>query len=352
MQTSPEGVRVGNGQTPTNGKAFVVTLSKAKLDVEISAAEILRNAPEQLKVENLLRSPGVRLSKNSAFLDFRNMPEFMKAVFTLVGASVVSSIDLGRVNLERISVIRQLSALGYAIAVPDYGISSENILQRVREYSKVFKARSPVTGTLGTTKEYPSSLLWARDLWQKLEGKRVMRFRPNGMNNAGEGGLIVPVNNRNFIVSEVLKNNPTILELEKMGHRFYFMKDGMQFNPNLSKVFSINVYNTIDHVDLFVGIAGNMMLIQESYFIGQNKTLLGKAAKDNKLQILFVPHEEERLHPSNFLVLDRNKILMNKGAEKTIALLRTNGVDVVPTTVPMQANLRFGGSIRCFVNEL
>ncbi len=340
-----------NSHVSAKRKVFVATLAKTEVGIEAEAAKMVKDTPVGMSLKDLLRSDSTHFSRDKVILDIPRMHPAQGAALALVAASVVSRTEQYRLNAERISVIRQLSGLGYKVLVPDYGLSNSIVMGRIKGHSRVFKARPVVIATNGHTKEYSSSIMWARDMWQKFEGRRVIRGGENA-NTAGEGGMVVPINERTAVVSESLRQNPTIAGLAGRGHRFYFMKNGLQFHANLSRVFSMEIYGTMDHVDLFVGVAGGVMLVEGSYFTGQNKTVLRQATRENGLRMLFVPPGEEIMYPANFLVLEQNRILMNRNAERTIALMRGNGVEVIPTDVAIKANLRAGGSIHCFVNEL
>jgi hypothetical protein len=331
---------------------FVATLSKGDIELERSASEAMNSGRRPFELKDLLRFDGIVQTGSGIFIDTKILNPIVHATLQLIGASSMTLMEQQRINAERIATIRQLHGLGYQVLVLDFGISPASGIEEARRYARIFKARPPIVGRMGKKVEYDSSVVWSRDLWQKFEGIRIAHFSRNGENPAGEGGMSVPINDRNTITSEKLRDDPVIRMLAKRGHRFYFMKDGFRFLERLSGIFSKEAYMTNDHTDLFVGAVANIMLVHGGYFVGQNKTLLRQAAKENKMKLLFVPHEESRIYPSNFLLLDRSRILVDQRAVKTIGLLREEGIDVVPTDVPLTENMKFGGGVRCFVNEL
>jgi hypothetical protein len=335
-------------------KIFVVSLIKDRADMEQHFQDAIKDGHFMVgALKDLLRYPGVTHAANSVFMDLKLVPEDIKNTWLSINALSTDLELFSSINKERLSVIRQLREMGYKVAVPDYGLPSfKGGLELVRPYAKVFRMQPPVIGKIGNTIEVASSASWTRDLWHYIGGKRVVRFESERVNPEGEGGMIVPIGKDATLVSQELIVVNSVREMAAKGHRLYFLRDGRQFMPNLSKLFSKDVFMTNDHVDLFAGVVGNVMLLDESYYTGLNKTILRQAARENRLKIVFIPPEEARFYPANFLKLGDNKILMEMRAERTMALLRENGIDVVPTETSLNANLRTGGGVRCFTNEL
>ncbi|MFA5764220.1 MAG: hypothetical protein WC915_05430 [archaeon] len=107
----------------------------------------------------------------------------------------------------------------------------------------------------------------------------------------------------------------------------------------------------MDHIDLFVGVVGKVMLVEPSFF-KNNRNELRRAAKNSGLEIVFVPEKETDLHPANILPLGSNSALVDRDAKETIALLKSKGVNVVPTVCSIRANRESGGGVRCIFNEI
>lgn len=337
-------------------KTFVIAFSKTQIDLEKKYLEALVDgrikAPSIRKMisEGVVEQDGKRIiiDEKRGYNDLSNMLLLMDCV-------LVKPIHLHRTNAERLSVIKQLDGLGHQVFVAHYKLPGiEYLLKRASPYARTFSARYPVIATAmnGKTKELPSSIFWTRDLWYRFNGKRIMKYTKDCENQMGEGGRLVPIGQNATLASEVLRGHPTIRELEAQGHRFYFLKDGILRLPKLSQIYGMEVYKTIDHVDLFAGVAGNAMLIDPRYFVGFNKTVLSQAARDNRLEMLFVPPEESDILAPNFLTLGDRKVLMNKAARKSAELLRRNGIEVIATNVELKGNVMAGGGIRCFTNEL
>lgn len=358
-------------------KAFVISFSKGGLDIERDGLRAV--ADGRLKLPDLgrmvkdgiLRREGgrtiinVKYGSSSESFSWDNVSAAIKQSSDSAASNMLlcfntlltHPLSLQRANAERLSVIEQLDELGYRVFVPDYGLPNlESVLGRARLHARVFNARFPPAlgrlGDLQRTKEIPSSIFWTRDLWYRFNGSRIMRYGRDGENAIGEGGMLVPINQGSTLVSETIRKSPGILALSAKGHRFYTLRDGIQFLPKLSSIYRAEVYKTMDHVDLFVGVVDDVMLVEPGYFAGLNKTVLKQAARDNGLKIVFVQEGESKLLAANFLILGDRKVLMNKSARKTAELLRQNGIDVVATRVELKANALAEGGVRCFANEL
>ncbi|HIH50101.1 MAG: hypothetical protein ABSE71_01620 [Candidatus Micrarchaeaceae archaeon] len=334
-------------------KCLVVALGKSDTRMEKAFIDSLRNGtlkPLDLKFLRL-EYPGITRSGDKVFMDSRKMPHSISDSLIIMSSLAKSPLTLLRINAERIAIIKQLNELGYRVLVPDYGLTDKSVMDRVRPYARVFRAKAPIAAKMGITTEYEVSACWTRDLWQKIGGVRIKRFNGSEPNPCGEGGLSVPISNNATLVNYWLEGQPLIRELAANGHRFYFLKDGMQLDPKLSSMFSVSLYRNNDHIDLFVGVGEGFMLVDRSYFVN-NRPVLEAASEENGLDILLVPKCESHFYPANFKPLDGNRVIVDKRAVNTIALLRQNGIDAIPTAAPLNANMNCGGGIRCFVNDL
>jgi hypothetical protein len=268
---------------------------------------------------------------------------------------IVHPLSLARLNVERRAIVRQLVGLGYRVAVPKYDFQEAAVLSRLVGNARVFQARSPGVRTieiLGNEKKTAqASALWGRDLWNKIGGKRFKRFTSVGESWLGEGGKAISLPNRSILANKRLEGLSQVKKLQQEGYRFYFVEDGEAYCPPMSAMLKTPVFERHDHVDLFAGCTGNVLLVDRNFF-EQNRLIFGKIARETNLQIVFVPRAEETLCPANFLVLEPGKILMDRDAKETIALMREKGVEVIPTAVSMRANRQAGGNVRCIVNEL
>ena len=348
---------------PLKRKAFVVAAGKehegAFIDRQESMLAQRRPVP---KIEELLRLPGVRKSPKGIIINQSIMgPVLFDRVYSIADA-LKPQRSHNRANLERLSLIRQLRSLGFRVATPRYVLHPNNILRRAEipnretarkfsKYSRVFSAKAPYFETPSGSLLAPASF-WARDLWKKMDGKRVYQFSARDKPNAfGEGGESVDISDKAIIANVELKNNPTTAKFQAKGVKFYFVNSGEEFDRSLSSALKRAVYSTNSHPDLFLGIVGKVMLVNNDFF-RQNRDTLKQAIRENGLKPVFTPEDEVHLHPANFLVLSQNRILVDRAARKTIALLRDQGVEVIPTKVSLDACRLSGGSVRCLVNEL
>lgn len=335
-------------------------MTKSGHSLEAKAREAFKRGELHFPtVKSVLEAGGTERTPKGLYIDLNKAPESMTTILRGISPLTVNPMTILRVNAERVSVIKQLSGLGYKVEVPDYGIVDKSVWERISQHARIFKAEQLIVGTINKTTELHPSTSWARDLWQQFAGMKIIRFihvernhhRTLTEDRLGEGGAIVPINENATLISRRLQNNALLGQLESTGHKFYFLKDGFKYEPNISRLFSLRTYLSHDHVDLFVGIAGKVMLADQGYF-AINSPVLRQAVQQNGLQIVFVPGSESTFYPANFLVLEENRIMMDKRAVQTISLLRRSGVEVIPTNVALRANMGAGGGIRCFTNEL
>jgi hypothetical protein len=331
---------------------FVVAFAKSDTRLEAAACKDESKLSGGFTADSLLRESGIQPYKNKGILidEKRTSPSLFYILGIFEGLIVPPEISI-KVNEERISIIKQLSGLGYRIAVADYGFTDQNVLDRVRPCVKFFAAKPPIIGQINQTKELSSSSSWTRDLWTNLDGKRVRRFTKDFSNPVGEGGMIVTFGERCALISEDLKENFLIRKLSSSGYSFYFLNDGVQFKPNLSRILGVDAYMFVNHPDLFAGIVGNVIVVDPNYY-NRNRFTFKRLLKEKKLKDVFVPIEESKFYPANFLPTGENEAIVERRAVKTISLLRQNGVNVIPTDVDLEANIYSGGGIRCFVNTL
>ena len=177
-----------------------------------------------------------------------------------------------------------------------------------------------------------------------------MRFTAAVENALGEGGKTLPLSEKSVLANIGLRNHPGIKELEKQGFKFYFVNDGEYYSGSLSLLLKRKTFQVHEHVDLFVGVSGNVMLVDYDFY-RQNQSILKQAARENGLKIVYVPEEEAELHPANFLPLSPGRVLVERRAIKTIQTLESNGLKVIPTVVDLRGNRLGGGGLRCIFNE-
>lgn len=308
-----------------------------------------RRAPTLKDIQHI---KGVRHTKQGIVLDEARMKSSIYFYLESISDAAGKHVERGRrVNTERLLIMKQLKSLGFGVFTPKYSFTNPEDIQRAKGVARSFKAKAP-TEYVGNKAIAHSSAIWARDLWVKTRFGRSKKFLPMlEVNKFGEGGMVVPIGEAAFFVSDKLRNAPEVVKLAAKKTRFYFLKDGFEFDADLTKMLGAKTFVVNDHVDLFLGVVGKVMLV-DSHFFEANKGVLKVAAKENKLMVVPVPVSEASIHPANFLVIGENRILVDRDAKETIALLKANGVDVIPTVVPLRANRTFGGGVRCMVNEL
>jgi|GEM_PF-4351672 len=170
----------------------------------------------------------------------------------------------------------------------------------------------------------------------------------------GEGGAVVNIANQCVLVSKLTarKAAPEIEFLESRGLKVFKMPAGM---IEIFKVKQGNktmpVYRKTHHIDLFINrVPGKPLLLADPEYYHENRQLIDSIAGALKYRVLVVPEKEKQFYPANFLELGENKILVNRGAKKTIRMLRENNVKVVPTTRSLKASALLGSGVRCAVN--
>jgi len=305
-------------------------------------------------VSKLVGLKGVRklpdgIYVNEAIADYR-----VSGALQTVGAMIKSAPAVKREYLERMSLIKQLHDLGYDVIVPMYNNPE---LAHKREQIPLgngirkFYARAPIERGPDGQKILNPSAFWARDLWVKKEGKRVTYFQKGGKEEFGEGGRLVELPNKAFVASANLRGNKHVEELQRKGYKFYFTVDGYAYESRMSKVLGKDIYMSIDHVDMFLGTIGKVLLVDGGFF-KQNPITIKQIASERGMEIVFVPDAERKKNPANFLPLEENTILMDRSAVKTIELLRSKGIKVIPTYRSMTANRAARGGLRCIINEM
>ncbi len=343
-------------------KTFCVVLGKDDASLEKGKHEELkRQRREGLfktpVVKRFLGEPGVWIKSKGIVLDIDEAK--LPLPLRLVAAEAVlsaSPVQIHRINAERIAVMKQIASMGYRIVSPVYPqFHSPALVDRLRGLARVFKGRLAVRDRMvirgRETLEIHPSLLWARDLWKKVGNRRITFFSAGGEDPLGDGGRTVPLSSNSTLASSNLEEHPEVQRMKSEGHGFYFAEKGEAFNKHMTDYLGKKVYRLHEHVDLFAGAAGAVLLTDPDFY-QTNKKTLKKAAAENGLKIVFVPKKEADLHPANFLELEPNKVLVDRDAKETIKVLRENGVEVVPTAVSIRANRSSGGGVRCFVNEL
>ncbi len=338
-------------------RRFVVSLSRSNSDLEQIFWTHHQKHPLAVPSKaELAELAGVRFSKGKTIIDCRNPRSSQTLrIFEIMSHGINHPLTVARLNAERIGIVKQLAALGYRVAVPNYPeVQSEKLISRIRNHAKVFRARIPGRATSKFTDEkmeIDSSIFWTRDLWKKIGGKRFKRYLPEHEDPVGEEGKSVTLPNKVILAHDSIRDSPSIKALRAQGYHFYFMGDGEVYSPRLSKFLKTLVFEMNDHLDLQIGCVGKVLLVNQTFFF-QNKAVIEKAARNAGCEIVFVPKEDENLHAANFLVLEPGKALVDRDAKKTIALLRQKRITVIPTAISLHVTRESGANVRCMVNEL
>ncbi len=312
--------------------------------------------PPQGATRELTKLTGVRTSEHGIVVERRFANEANVLLDMLFCQKFTQ--HLPDAILERLAIAKQLTRLGYSVAILHYPeLTPSTLFVPVLEDLPIkivpmYFKKLPPAGT-AVTFIHPNHS-WARDLWTKFGAKRIRFFNglKGGYNDVGEGGNFVFIPGKKAAIAhQSLEKHPDIKALQGEGYRFYFVKDGEQFNPIASQWFGRKVFQTISHSDPFAGIVDGLMLVDYRFW-RQNRSELRRAASDNGLEHLFIPEDEIEFLPANFLPLGHRKVMVNSEAPKTIELLRSRGIEVIPTCVPLTTNRRYSGGLHCIVNEL
>ncbi len=343
---------------PVRKRRFVAAMGKS--DAQIERAMWEKRTETKFKPPSkaeLLSLKGAYRSGKRIVLDWENeaSSKLLHQLHAIISLSV-PPFRIHRVNAERLAVVRQLNRLGYRLAVPIFEeLHDAELVARLKGHAHAFKARAPPGEPISPakkTKQLHSSIMWARDLWKKVGEKRVKRFDEKGNQNPfGEEGKSLNLPNKVILAHKSLAASWDVNRLKKLGYLFFFTEGGEAYSVPFSEYLKMPVFQKHDHVDLFVGSAGKVLLVDSAFYFQERKTL-AQVAKATGQQIELVPRSEEQLHPANFLVLEPGKILMDRDAKETIALMRSKGIEVVPTAVSMRSNRAIGGNVRCIINEL
>lgn len=335
---------------PINKKRVAVVLKEERNNLSFEKQHAVHNL-QLLPLKELLKQQGVKTSGNSIFLT----PYMVGDIYdNLARFHYKKSDSLRRRELkERVSIIKQLKRLGFNVAAIHYRdtISKETAKRHLGGSAKLIEGKPPTYVHIGESRPV-NQAFWARDLWTKFEGRRIKHFSSGGTNPFGEGARFVSIpGTRSYIVNSSLEKAPEIAELSRKGYKFYFVSNGFSLEPWYSKSYRKKIYESSDHTDMFVGAVGKVLLCDYDYF-RLNRNILRSVAADQKLEIVYVPGEEKHLIPQNFFLLGENSVLVDRSAKKTIALLRSKGVEVVETDVSLVASRNSGGGLHCIINEL
>jgi hypothetical protein len=326
-----------------------------KGQLRLPKAEWFFRLEQEKRDEHRYASTAVHNRYDGIGFNMRRLREVNPAAHAMLEfalSSIRSPKQVSLAHSERMALIKQLNNLGHTVLVPNYKGAEIDARTRseLKGKARTFNARLP-TYELQKEQQIHPNAFWTRDLWVKLKGKRYKITSLKGINEAYEGGKLVPIGRNSFIASEEMRELPEIKQMAKEGTKFYFMEEGYKYEPILSKMLKKKTYTNIDHPDLFVGQVGRVLLYDHRYYV-MNSGAITTAAKENGLKRILIPQEEANLHPANFITLGENTALVDRNAKKTIALLRANGVKVIPSRISPKANLAAGGGLRCMVNEL
>lgn len=271
------------------------------------------------------------------------------------GIIYISATQNKPMALERLAIIKQLSELGYRVIVPnqtyDYPRFDGKYFFPIADFlneAKKYGAR-----VIRTNRPSHLSTEWQRDFMTYVGEKRVIAkqysqptesSRRTQNSSLSQGGNLVQLNANTYFfqaedVTEAVRN-----EAEKNGAILIPIKT--QSQPRYH--FATDRYDPAPHVDLSLNvIPGQRVVLVDREILALNPTL-SILLRNKGYNTVVTPKSEERFAPANFIHLDKNQILVNSKAVKTIQLLRKMGVQVVSSAVPIEANLAQEGSLRCF----
>ncbi len=313
-----------------------------------------------------------RRTRFGTILDITNLPplpsgspvgQFLHIVFKLYQA--VDPTENRKAHLESLKLVQQLTNLGHEVRIHDLGDARHRVFIRaavragakkhladaedVREHSQM---RTVLEGVF-------AGLTWARDRHVRIEGRlekpiSVLASMASGKEHFfGEGGSIVQVGPKEWVVAKVVLQDPRIETYKEKGHQFYAMPDGIQYDKTLSDLLDASIYNSTPHIDFNIGgIPEKRIVAVCPRYLSEHRLSVQLMAEKLGVKIVEVPKEEADRHPASFLPLGNGRVLVDSGAPKFIERLREAGVDVVPTMVPLDSLLVNKGGLHCLFNEL
>lgn len=265
-----------------------------------------------------------------------------------------------RGQLEALRVVRQLVDMGYKVFIRDYQRKDRKPFVRAAKRS----GATVILATEGNRLDFEDhqergDFRWARDLHVKI-GNDIVRTSTSSESIArgtvsyfGEGGAMIEVAPKKWLVSDHIYSDPKRVKFEKKGqHQFLKMPGGFYYDHTLSHFLGHPVFVPNLHIDFNLGgIPENNVLAVCPNYLSEFPAQVEAAKKKFDLKVVEVPIEEAIRHPANFLPLGNGRVLVDSGAPKFIQNLKNAGVDVIPTSVPLNSLLAMRGSLHCLFNE-
>ncbi len=270
-----------------------------------------------------------------------------------------------KAQIESLHIVRQLKKLGHPVFISDFGDPRHSIFIRAairgganrlptdttesREHRELHEIMQGTYGGMG----------WARDghvyIGGKLEKpeKSVRALASGKMHFFGEGGGMIQVGPKEWLITKYIARDPRVKKYESKGFKFIEVPDGLHYDPTLSELMQTPIFNSAPHIDFnFGAIPEKKVVAVCPNYSSEHKLTVQLLERNLGVTIVEVPEEEAKRHPANFLPLGEGKVLVDSGAPKFIERLRQAGVEVNPTAVPLDYILANKDGLHCLFNEI
>jgi hypothetical protein len=265
---------------------------------------------------------------------------------------------------EALALVKQLHDLGHDVFVQDHDdparakfvsaarMAGADVIEPTEREQSEREERSLLSGLY-------SGFAWARDQHVKIDDsyerpiKDFLSLARGVQHMFGEGGGMLQVAPKGWLVLNHVLSDPRVLKYAKNGHDFHPMPNGLQYDTTFSQMFGTPFYNSVPHLDFNLGaVPEKKVLAVCPHYYSENEKAVDLAVRHFGLTKVMVPEEEASRHPAGFLPLGNGAALVDSGAPKFIARLRKAGVKVVPTALPLDSMIVNKATLHCLFNEL
>lgn len=268
-------------------------------------------------------------------------------------------------NEEIFAVIKQLKNLGHRVSLekephaksPIFTSEALKAGAELRIQNAQDAANYGMHDAIG--KQFGAGNVWARDRHVKIDGeieKPVDDYdliRAGFLHVFGEGGAMVQVGPKEWVVADYIMHDPRIEQYTKKGHTFHVMPFGLMHDYSFTDLLGEPVFVHSPHLDFNLGgIPEKKVVAVCPHYMNHNGSNVKGMVEKLGLTLVEVPKEEANRHPANFLPLGNGQVLVDSGAPKFIQRLKDAGVHAIPTVKPLDNILIHKGGLHCLFNEL